>query len=205
MTDTVQVEADVSGVETVVSQLGGSVTASQIVAAPLNGRNVLDLALLQPGVVPSNVGGAGSFSVAGGRQDSVGYVLDGGVNTNLLNNGVVFNPNPDAVQEFRILTSNYSAEYGRSAGGVVTVATKSGTNDFHGSAYDYIRNKSFNANSFFNNAFGLPIDTLKRNQFGGSLGGPVLKDKLFFFGAYQGQRQSRLTSTSKVQVYTPPS
>ena len=202
-TDTVQVEADISGVETVISQLGGSVTASQIVAAPLNGRNVLDLALLQPGVVPSNVGGAGTFSVAGGRQDSVGYVLDGGVNTNLLNNGVVFNPNPDAVQEFRILTSNYSAEYGRSAGGVVTVATKSGTNEFHGSAYDYIRNKEFNANSFFNNAFGLPIDTLKRNQFGGSLGGPVLKDKLFFFGAYQGQRQSRLTSTSKVTVYTP--
>ncbi len=209
-TDAIQVEADASGVETVVAQLGSSVTSQTIVNAPLNGRNVLDLALLQPGVIPSAAGGAGSFSIAGGRQDSVNYLLDGGVNSNLLNNGVVYNPNPDAVQEFRILTSNYSAEYGRNAGGIVSIVTKSGSNQFHGSAYDYLRNDALNANSFFNNAFGLPRDVLKRNQYGGSLGGPIWipkvfkgTDKLFFFVAYQGQRQSQLQTTSKTTVYTP--
>ena len=209
-TDTVQVEADAAGVETVVSQLGSSVTQAAIVSAPLNGRNVLDLALLQPGVIPSAAGGAGSFSIAGGRQDSVNYILDGGVNSNLLNNGVVFNPNPDAVQEFRILTSNYSAEYGRNAGGIVSIVTRSGSNQFHGSAYDYLRNNDLNANKFFNNASRLPREILKRNQYGGSLGGPVWlpklyngKDKLFFFVAYQGQRQSQLQTTSKVTTYTP--
>lgn len=208
--EVIQVEANASGVETVVATLGGSVTSQQIQGMPLNGRNVLDLALLQPGVIPSSAGGAGSFSIAGGRQDSVNYVLDGGVNTNLLNNGVVFNPNPDTVEEFRILTSNYTAEYGRNAGGVVSVVTKSGTNLFHGSAFDYLRNDALNANAFFNNAAGLPREILKRNQFGGTLGGPVEipkilngKDRVFFFFGYQGQRQTQLQTTSKVNVYTP--
>ncbi len=210
-TETVQVEADASHVETVSATMGGSVTTQSIVNAPLNGRNVLDLAILSaPGVIPSDAGGAGSFSVGGGRQDSVNYVLDGGVNSNLLNNSVVVNPNPDVVQEFRILTSNYSAEYGRNAGGVVSVVTRSGGNEFHGSAYDYIRNDAFNANKFFNNAAGLPREILKRNQFGGTFSGPVLlpkifngKDKLFFLFGYQGQRLSQLQTTSKVQTYTP--
>ncbi len=206
----VQVEANAGGVETVVATLGGSVTSQQIQGMPLNGRNVLDLALLQPGVIPSSAGGAGSFSIAGGRQDSVNYVLDGGINSNLLSNGVVFNPNPDAIEEFRILTSNYTAEYGRNAGGVVSVVTKSGANTLHGSAYDYLRNDALNANSFFNNANGLHREVLKRNQFGGTIGGPVLipkvfngKDRLFFFFGYQGQRQTQLQTTAKVNVYTP--
>jgi len=206
--ETVQVEGVASGVETVNATLGSSVTESQIVNAPLNGRNVFDLALLIPGVIPA-VAGNGSFSVAGGRGDSVTYLLDGGVNNNLLSNLPVLNPNPDAVEEFRILTSNYGSEYGRGGGGIVSVVTKSGSNGFHGSAYDYVRNKSLNANSFFNNEFGLPRDTLKRNQFGASVGGPVLlpkfngRNRVFFFVAYQGQRQSQLQSTSKVQVFTP--
>jgi hypothetical protein len=120
-TDTVQVEADATGVETVNATLGSSVTSRPIVEMPLDGRNVLDLALLQPGVIPSVAGGAGTFSIAGGRQDSVSYLLDGGVNNNLLNNGVVYNPNPDTIQEFRVLTSNYTAEFGRNGGGVVSV------------------------------------------------------------------------------------
>src|SRR5438093_9402925 len=119
-----------------------SVTANQIQSRPLNGRNTLDLALLQPGVIPSIAGGnlyvcggtSTCFSVAGGRQDSVTYLLDGGVNNNLLNNGVVLNPNPDMIEEFRILTSTYNAEYGRNAGEIVRVVTKSGTNSFHGQA-----------------------------------------------------------------------
>jgi len=213
-TETVQVEANASGVETVNSTLGASVTTSQIVKAPLNGRNVMDLATLLPGVIPgvagtSTTAGGTSFSIAGARTDSITFILDGGVNNNLLNNATVLNPNPDAVEEFRILTSNYTPEYGRNAGGIISVVTRSGSNDFHGSAYDYVRNKVFNANSFFNNELGLPKDTLKRNQFGATVGGPVLlpkfngRNRLFFFVSYQGQRLSQLQNTGKNQVFTP--
>jgi hypothetical protein len=213
-TETVQVEANASGVETVNSTLGASVTTSQIVKAPLNGRNVMDLATLLPGVIPgvagpNNTAGGTSFSIAGARTDSITFILDGGVNNNLLSNAAVLNPNPDAVEEFRILTSNYTPEYGRNAGGIISVVTRSGSNDFHGSAYDYVRNKVFNANSFFNNELGLPKDTLKRNQFGATVGGPVLlpkfngRNRLFFFVSYQGQRLSQLQNTAKNQVFTP--
>ena len=132
------------------------------------------------------------------------------VNNNLLSNGVVYNPNPDTVAEFKILTSNYSAEYGRNGGGIVSVVTKSGTNTLHGSAYDYLRNDALNANSFFNNAYGLPKEVLKRNQFGGTIGGPIEipkvihgKDRFFFFFGYQGQRQTALNTTSATTTYTP--
>lgn len=125
------------------------------------------------------------------------YLLDGGLNNNLLSNGVTFNPNPDAVQEFRILTSNYTAEYGRNGGGVISVVTRSGTNELHGSVFEFLRNEKLNANNFFNNRNGIDRPVLKRNQFGGSLGGPVVipklfdgRNKLFFFSAYQGFRQS---------------
>src|SRR5207244_8167287 len=100
------VQEGISHVETITPTLGMSVTANQIESMPLNGRNTLDLALLQPGVIPSTAGGStGTFSVGGGRQDSVTYLLDGGINNNLLSNGVVLNPNPDMIEEFRILTS----------------------------------------------------------------------------------------------------
>src|SRR6202000_1738029 len=137
--------------------------------------NVLDLAKLQPGVVESNPGngGAGTFSIAGGKTDSVTFLLDGGNNNNLLSNGVVFNPNPDTVAEFRILTSNYTAEYGRNGAGVISVVTKSGTNDWHGSAFEFARNTDFDANSYFNIQQGLPRNDLKRHQFGGTIGGPI--------------------------------
>ena len=216
LSETVQVEETASGVEVQSSTLGGSVTGNQIITAPLNGRNALDLALYVPGVIPTGAqtggsgAGAGSFSVAGGRQDSVTYLLDGGVNNNLLSNGVVYNPNPDTLAEFRVLTSNYSAEFGRNGGGVVSMVTKSGTNTVHGSAYDYVRNNAFNANSFFNNANDLPVSVLKRNQFGGTIGAPVTipkvvngKDRFFFFFGYQGQRQSALQTTSETTVFTP--
>ena len=128
------------------------VAGSQIAEAPLDGRNVMDLATLLPGVVPvPDGGGNGAFNMAGARGDSVTYMLDGGMNNDLLSNGLVYNPNPDAVEEFRVLTSNYSAEFGRNGGGIVSVVTKSGTNDFHGALFDYIRNNDFNANTFFNN------------------------------------------------------
>lgn len=202
VTQEVVVEEAATHIETESATLGIVIGATQISNLPLNGRNVLDLALLQPGVIP-NTSGNGSFSVSGGRGDSVTYLLDGGVNNNLLSNAAVLNPNPDVVEEFRILTNNYGAEYGRNAGGIVSVVTKSGTNQFHGTAYDYVRNDALNANSFFNNANTLKKDILKRNQFGGTLGGPVFKDKLFFFSGWQSQRQSQLQTTSKTTVFTP--
>ena len=174
-TEEVLVEAQTSGVETINPTIGQSVTSRPIVNMPLNGRNVLDLALLQPGVTAHNPDdtSAGHFNVAGGRSDSITYLLDGGLNNDLLGNGVVYNPNPDTVQEFRILTSNYTAEYGRTGAGVISVVTKSGTNDFHGSAFEYARNTDFDANSYFNKQIGTPRNDLKRHQFGGTFGGPI--------------------------------
>lgn len=201
---TVEVAADAAQVETVNSTLGNSVTSRPLVDLPLNGRNVLQLALLQPGVTETNPDStaAGDFSVAGGRTDSVTYLLDGGINNNLLDNGVVYSPNPDTIAEFRILQNNYTAEYGRNGGGVVSVVTKSGTNNFHGSLFEFLRNDAFNANSYFNKLNGAPRDVLKRNQFGGTLGGPIVKDKFFFFIGYQGQLLSQTIPTPDGQVTT---
>jgi len=194
-----------TNVETENPTVGESVTSRPIVNLPLNGRNVLDLAKLQPGVTEDNPDddGAGTFSVAGGRADSVTFLLDGGVNNDLLGNGVVLNPNPDAVEEFRILTSNYTAEYGRNGSGIISVVTKSGTNQLHGSAFDFARNTAFDANSYFNKQEGLPRNDLKRQQFGGTVGGPILKDRLFFFVAYQGQRQTQSEVESQITTFTP--
>lgn len=205
---TIEVTSGAVAVETVSSTVGESVSGRSIQDLPLNGRNTLDLALSQPGVTETNddSGAAGSFSIGGGRSDSVTFLLDGGVNNNLLNNGVVYNPNPDTVAEFRVLENNYTAEYGRNGGGIVSVVTKSGTNQFHGSVFDYLRNDAADANSYFNKVNGLPRDVLKRNQYGGTLGGPVVKDKFFFFVGYQGQRQSQIETPSgggTTTVFTP--
>jgi hypothetical protein len=220
-TEVVQVEAIATGVETVNATVADTVTASQIVNAPLNGRDVMSLAFSMPGVTPTTTTvpgstatgsstAAGTFSIAGARPDSITYLIDGGVNNDLLSNSLVINPNPDAIEEFKILANNYDAEYGRNAGGIVSVVTRSGTNTFHGSAYDYVRNGDLNANTFFNNQQGLPTDPLKRNQFGVTVGGPIyipkvvnLKDKLFFFIGYQGQRQTDAQATTKNVVFTP--
>ena len=201
----VLVEAKAIGVETVNPTLGQVVTSSAIVDMPLNGRNVLDLALLQPGVTednPDDTSTTQGFNIGGGRTDSVTYLLDGGINNDLLSNGVVYNPNPDAVAEFRILTSNYTAEYGRNGAGIISVVTKSGTNRFHGSAFEYLRNTDFDANEFFNIQAGLPRNNLKRSQFGGTFGGPILKDRLFFFAAYQGQRQVETDVLPEQQTFS---
>ena len=210
--ETLTVETTGTLVETVSPTIGVTISSDAVQDLPLNGRNVLDLALLQPGVTETNPGSgaAGTYDIAGGRSDSVTFILNGGNNNNLLSNGVVFNPNPDAVQEFKILENNYTAEYGRNGGGVVSVVTKSGTNALHVTAYDYIRNDAFNANTYFNNKNGAPRDILKRHQFGVTVGGPVViphvvngHDKLFFFSAYQGQRQTQTVSTQTYGTYTP--
>jgi outer membrane receptor protein involved in Fe transport len=208
----VEVTGNVAQVDTVSDTIGTSVVGETIQRAPLNGRNVLDLALLQPGVTETNgdSGAAGNYSIAGGRTDSVTFLLDGGLNNNLLDNSVVYNPNPDTVAEFHILESNYSAEYGRNGGGIISVVTKSGTNQWHGSAFEFLRNDAFNANSYFNNALGVPRAVLKRNQYGATLGGPLTlpkllngKDRFFFFVGYQGERLSQQESTGPNTVFTP--
>jgi hypothetical protein len=212
-TETVAVQAQASGVETVNATLGQSVTSRPLVNLPLNGRNVLDLALLQPGVTETNsdsTTAAGRFSIAGGRTDSVTYLLDGGINNHILNNDIVFSPNPDTVAEFRILTSNYTAEYGRNGAGIISVVTKSGTNEVHGSLFEFVRNDAFNANTFFNNENGQPKPILKRNQFGATIGAPISiphlfsgRDKFFFFIGYQGQREVRTVFNPAVTTFTP--
>lgn len=209
--ETVEVSAGASQVETVNSTIGESITERPLQDLPLNGRNALNLALLLPGVTPSNSddGSAGFFNIAGGRADSVTFLLDGGLNNDLLSNGIVYNPNPDALAEFRILKSDYGAEYGRNAGGIVSEVIKSGTNQIHGTAYEFLRNTDFDANSFFNNLNGEPRDILKRNQFGFTLGGPFFipkvyngKDHAFWFVSYEGERQTSQQS-AQTPTYTP--
>jgi Carboxypeptidase regulatory-like domain len=210
--ETVEVTGVGANVETVNPTLGQSITSRTINNLPLNGRNVLTLALLQPGVTDDNpddtsagsasLGGA-NFSVAGGRADSTTYLLDGGVNNELLGNGVVYNPNPDSVAEFRILTSNYTSEYGRNGAGVISVVTKSGSNDIHGSLFEFVRNTAFDANAYFNIPQGIPRNDLKRNQFGGTFGGPIIKNKFFFFASYQGQRQVQTEVEGEQTTFTP--
>ena len=211
-TQVVEVQSEASQVETLNPTIGGTVTGKPIQDLPLNGREVLDLAFTQPGVLPAPTTGYGSeksgefsegFTVAGGRPDAVTYLLDGGLNNSVTSNNVVFDPNPDTVAEFRILTNNYTAEYGRNGGGTVTVVTKSGTNDLHGSVFDYLRNDAFNANDYFDNELGHPRPVLKRNQFGGTFGGPIIKDRLFYFFGYQGQRQTSVVHGQAVTTYTP--
>lgn len=225
ISETVSVEAQATQVETANPTLGSTVTGATIQNLPLNGRNTLDLALTQPGVVPiaddlgtygtSNGGsnGLGGISVAGGRGDAVTYLLDGGLNNRVTSNQVVFNPNPEAVEEFRLLENNYTAEYGRNGGGTISEVVKSGTNSLHGSLFDYVRNDVFNASDFFDNAQANPRPILKRNQFGGTIGGPITvpklvngKDRFFFFFSYQGQRQTATVhpaNTGRVSTYTP--
>jgi hypothetical protein len=212
VSDVVNVESQESTVETQNSTVGGTVTGEAIFELPLNGRNTLDLLATQPGVTLSNPdnGGAGNYSIGGGRTDSVTYLLDGGLNNDLLSNGVVVNPNPDAVAEFRVIESSYAAEYGRNAGGIVSIVTKSGTNNLHGTMYDYARNDFFDANDFFFNQQNQPRAVLKRQQYGLTIGGPIViphivngRNKLFFFFSYQGQKQNQVVPEGEVQTYTP--
>jgi outer membrane receptor protein involved in Fe transport len=206
---TVAVESEAAQVETENVTIGGTVDGAMVQELPLNGRDSMSLLQTQPGVSGAVGTGTGA-SIAGGRNDNVSFLLDGGSNNVVRSSGLNFNPNPDAVAEFRVLLNNYTAEYGRSGGGIVSVVTRSGTNSVHGSLFEYVRNTSFNANNFFLNAQSQPRAILHRNQFGGTVGGPVIlpklvhgKDKLFFFFSYQGQRQVATSVGSVATVFTP--
>jgi outer membrane receptor protein involved in Fe transport len=215
--DSVMVQAAEPLINTSSGTVSSVVMGAPIQDLPLNGRDTLQLALTQPGVAPQTItttGFAGNgFSIAGARSNSVTFMLDGGINNSVSNSTAVVDPNPDTIAEFRILTNNYSAEYGRSNGGIVNVVTKSGTNQIHGSVYDYLRNKDLNANNFFNQdtpGVYSPRPTLIRNQFGLALGGPISvpklldgRDRFFWFFGYQGQRQNSTTVNPQVGTFTP--
>jgi len=203
VSQTVEVSDLPSDIQTESSTISGVTDSKTIVELPLNGRSWTDLATLQPGVstirdivsvASTDRLGRGlgvQLSITGGRPEQNNYVLDG-VSINDYSNqspGSILGGNlgADAVSEFSVLTSNYSAEYGRTSGGVISAITRSGTNSFHGSAYEFLRNSALDSRNFFDAS---TIPPFRRNQFGASLGGPIQKDKTFFFADYEGLRQA---------------
>ena len=177
--------------ETDRSTLSNVIDSEVVSNIPLNGRQYLDLALLTPGVLPSSNGTqGGGFNVSGARSQSNIFLLDGVSNIDTQINSALGNFRiTDAVQEFAVQTSVATAEFGRGTGGQVNIVTKSGTNQLHGSAFEYLRNSVLDARDFFTNKNGGTKNPLHRNQYGGTIGGPVLKDRLFFFASYEGFRQ----------------
>lgn len=195
---TIEVTGEVVQIDTAGSTLGKVEDERAIRDLPLVDRDTLQLGLLQAGVFapdPDDASG-NPFSVSGQRSESLTFLLDGANNTDFLGNNIVVSPNPDAVEEFKILTNNYDAEYGRTSGGIVNQVTKSGTNSIHGDGFEFIRNTDLNARD----AFAQERSPFQRNVFGGTLGGPVKKDKAFFFVAYQGARRREGQTPSPVTV-----
>lgn len=204
----ITVETSSAQVNTVSQELSQVIERSRVVDLPLNGRNAADLTLLVPGAVnamPNNSGtlqgdtkqipGAEAISVNGARPDQIAYNLDGGNNEDLMSNTNDPFPFPDALQEFSVQTNSFDVQYGINAGAVVNVVSKSGTNQWHGDAFEFVRNRAFNGTNYFSNV----KDPLKRNQFGGTIGGPIHKNTSFiFFGGQKTIIRSILNGNSAV-------
>jgi len=204
MSQMVEVTTEAPTVELTSSELGATVNSTTVRELPLNGRSWTDLANLQPGVVAAtshtkvdvNRGYGAQLSISGARPQQNNYRLDG-ISINDYSNGgpgsvIGQNLGVEAIQEFSVLTSNYSAEYGKTSGGVVNAISRSGTNQFHGSAYEFLRNNALDAPNYFDAGVSPPF---RQNQFGASAGGPIRKDRTFVFGDYEGLRQSKGTTT----------
>src|SRR6202158_963292 len=196
--------------------MGRVVPGSPMPAVSLTGRSFTDLLALQPGIVPMTtqepesivMAGAsvaiqpsgtlnpGNQSISGQREDSNGFLVNGGDVKELMNGGTSVVPNLDSIAEFRILTNNFDAEYGNYAGGVINVITKSGSNQLHGSGFEFLRNTALDARNFFSPERSF----YRQNQFGGTVGGPIKQNKVFFFGDYQGTRQSQGLDTGLIPV-----
>src|SRR5262249_28124168 len=186
--DIVEVSASPPPVTTSTSCVSQLVDSKRIEQLPLNGRNALQLVSLLPGVIPAgNAGQFGAtqstFSTSGGRNIDMNFSLDGGINMNPFYAIANEYPNPDALQEFSATSRNYSAAFGR-GDSAVTAVTRSGTNQFHGTLFEFLRNTELDSRPFF----AAKRSVFKRNQFGGTMGGPVVKNKLFFFASYQGTK-----------------
>ena len=200
-TQVVEVNANATQVDTVSATLGKVENGQRILDLPLVERDTLQLGLLQAGVFAPDPddGSLNPFSVSGQRSESLTFLIDGADNDDFLGNNIVVSPNPDAVAEFKILTNNYNAEYGRTSGGIVNQVIRSGTNSFHGSAFEFFRNDVLNARDYF-----LPKrTTFKRNLFGGSFGGPIIQNKTFFFVSYQGARRREGQVAPVLTVLSP--
>src|SRR3984957_8717312 len=202
-------------VETSSTQLGQVITGRQMTAVPLNGRSFTDLLSLQPGVAPQtsitsttvqDVGATvlnpsgtlnpGTISVNGQREFANFFSVNGADVEEDVNAGTSIIPNLDAIDEFRIITSNFDAEYGEFSGGQINVITKSGANGFHGDAFEFLRNTDLDARNYFSPTRG----AFRQNQFGGTIGGPIRRDRIFFFTDYQGTRQTQGIDTGNISV-----
>jgi hypothetical protein len=213
--DTVNVTDNTLHAETISTQLGEVISGRQMTSVPLDGRSFTDLLSLQAGVAPAttittstvaDVGATilspsgtlnpGTLSVNGQREFANAFIVNGSDAEEDVNAGTSIVPNLDSIAEFRIITSNFDAEYGEFSGGQVSVITKSGGNQFHGNAFDFLRNTDLDARNYFSPTRG----AFRQNQFGGTLGGPVRRDKLFFFADYQGTRQTQGVDTGSISV-----
>src|SRR6266566_5253807 len=212
VTEKVEISANAVQVQTESTQLGDVIESKKMLALPLNGRSYLDLLGLQAGVVPVTSGtmqqdrsvsggyspNAGNLSVNGQRETSNAFLVNGGDVSEGRNLGAGLVPNLDSVEEFRLITNSFDAEYGKFSGAVMNTITKSGTNGIHGSAFEFLRNDKLDARGFFEPG----KSELRRNQFGYAVGGPFWKNKLFWFTDYQGTREVRGASTGAVTVPT---
>jgi hypothetical protein len=215
VTQTVSVTDNTLHVEAVSTQLGEVISGEEMTAVPLNGRSFTDLLSLQPGVAPSttissstvqDVGASmldpsgvlnpGTISVNGQRETANFFSVNGSDAEEDVNAGTAIIPNLDAIAEFRVVTSNFDAEYGEFSGGQIRVVTKSGGNAFHGDTFDFLRNTDLDARNYFSPERGV----FRQNQFGGTLGGPIRRDRVFFFTDYQGTRQTQGIDTGEISV-----
>ncbi|HWB99950.1 MAG TPA: carboxypeptidase regulatory-like domain-containing protein [Bryobacteraceae bacterium] len=201
VSESITVAGAVATIDTVSSSVKDVVDTKRIEGIPLNGRNVLQLQQLIPGALYTGsgdqFGNTPAFQVNGATSFSNSYTLDGGEHTDSFFNSAITFPNPDAIQEFSIQTSTYSAEYGRNRGATVNAVTRSGTNDFHGTLFEFVRNNKFDARDFF----AAKVPPFKRNQFGATLGGPIQRNKMFFFFAWESTRERGAPSTAT--FFTP--
>src|SRR5450432_2016553 len=208
VSDHVEIVANALQVQTENTQLGDVIDSKKMLALPLNGRSFVDLLGLQAGVAPgtaetiqqdrpvSGILGSGNISVNGQRETANAYLVNGGDVSEGRNLGAGLVPNLDSIEEFRLITNSFDAEYGKFSGAVVNAITKSGTNGFHGDAFEFLRNDKLDAKNFF----APSKSELRRNQFGYAAGGPFWKNKLFWFSDYQGTRQVQGAETGLVSV-----
>src|SRR5215831_4015016 len=216
-TETVVVQGEAHPIlNTTDSTLGVTLTTNEIANIPLNGRNFSSLTLYQPGAVATDPTGltgnnaierntfnSGVVTINGNREQANNYMVEGADNNEPQNNLIGYNPAPDAIQELRVVSANANASYGNANGGAIVTILKSGTNHFHGSAYDLLENQNLDANSWANGLTNSPITKYTQNIFGGTLGGPILKNRLFFFVDYEGIRKHTAQPLAQASLLTP--
>ena len=207
--ETIEVKEVAASLEAETSSLGQVIENKKILDLPLNGRNAFALGLLSGNTTPMFGMGSNLPFVAGGGRFSANEVTLDGVDNNTVSgggnigrNGIAVQPSVDAVQEFKVKTSTFSAEFGHAAGAVINATIKSGTNQFHGTAFEFLRNDNLDANNFFTNSAGSPKPPFHQNQFGAVLGGPIVHNRTFFFADYQGTRQSSVGGSSISNIPT---